>query len=215
MTDTILLIGATGMVGSALIAQAGTAPLHILARRAPDGGTGHPVTIAAPDEWAHAITGLAPHTLISALGTTIAAAGSQSAFSAVDHDLVIAAATAARAAGTRHMISVSSVGASGASSNFYLATKGRVETELAALGFDRVDILRPGLLLGDRKGPRRTGEAIGMALAPLTDALMQGPLRRYRSVRADSVARAILALAATGGTGVHVHEHDAIMSLAN
>lgn len=215
MSDTILLIGATGMVGAATISQAGTAPLHCLARRAPDGGAGHAVTIAAPADWAAAIAALAPATLVNALGTTIAVAGSQAAFTAIDHDLVLAAARAARAAGTRHMISVSSVGASATSSNFYLATKGKVEAELAAIGFDRLDILRPGLLVGERKGPRRTGEAIGMALAPLTDALMQGPLRRYRSVRAEAVARAILALAATGGTGVHVHEHDAIMSLAD
>jgi hypothetical protein len=69
--------------------------------------------------------------------------------------------------------------------------------------------------MGDRHGPRRTGEAIGMLLAPLTDALMVGSLRRYRSVRATAVARAILALAKAGGTGVHVHEHDSIMSLAD
>jgi len=118
------------------------------------------------------------------------------------------------------MISVSSVGAKAGSGNFYLSTKGKMEDALAAMGFDRLDILRPGLLLGDRHGPRRTGEAIGMLLAPLTDALMHGGLRRYRSVRADAVARAMLALAAGGGTtgggsSVHVHEHDAILSLAD
>ena len=214
MTD-MLLIGATGMVGSAVIAAADDAPLHVLARRSPPGVDASRVTIAPAEDWPAAITGLAPRILVSALGTTIAQAGSQAAFRAVDHDLVLAAARAARSAGTRHMITVSSVGASASSSNFYLSTKGQVEDELAALGFERVDLLRPGLLMGDRQGPRRTGEAIAMALAPLTDALMQGPLRRYRSVRASAVARAVLRLAATGGTGVHVHEHDAIMSLAD
>ncbi|QJQ33296.1 NAD-dependent dehydratase [Sphingomonas lacunae] len=214
MTD-MLLIGATGMVGSAVIAEAGGAPLHVLARHSPPGVDVSRVTISPSEDWPAAIATLAPRILISALGTTIAQAGSQAAFRAVDHDLVLTAAGAARAAGTRHMIAVSSVGASAASRNFYLSTKGQVEDELAALGFDRVDLLRPGLLMGDRQGPRRTGEAMAMLLAPLTDALMQGPLRRYRSVRASAVARAILTLAATGGTGVHVHEHDAIMSLAD
>ena len=220
MTDTILLIGATGMVGSAVIAQAGDAPLQILARRAPAQTAAIPSTIAPPEDWPAAIAQVAPAVLINALGTTIAQAGSQAAFAAVDHDLVLAAARAARAAGTRHMISVSSVGAKPGSGNFYLSTKGKVEDELAALGFDRLDILRPGLLMGDRQGPRRTGEAIGMLLAPLTDALMHGGLRRYRSVRADAVARAMLALASGGGatgggSSVHVHEHDAILSLAD
>lgn len=214
MTD-MLLIGATGMVGSAVMAEARDAQLHILARRAPPSGGSHAVTIAPPEDWPTAITTLAPRVLISALGTTIAVAGSQAAFRAVDHDLVLAAARAARSAGARHMIAVSSIGASAASRNFYLATKGQVEDSLAAMGFDRVDFLRPGLLMGDRQGPRRAGEAIGMLLAPLTDALMVGSLRRYRSVRATAVARTILALAKGGGTGVHVHEHDAIMSLAD
>lgn len=214
MTE-LLLIGATGMVGSAVIAEAGDAPLHILARRSPPGVDDSRATIAPPEDWPAAITGLAPRILVSALGTTIAQAGSKPAFRAVDHDLVLAAARAARNAGTRHMITVSSVGASASSSNFYLSTKGQVEDELASLGFDRVDVLRPGLLIGERQGPHRTGEAIAMLLAPLTDALMLGGLRRYRSVRASAVARAILTLAKAGGQGVHVHEHDAIMSLAD
>jgi uncharacterized protein YbjT (DUF2867 family) len=149
------------------------------------------------------------------LGTTIKQAGSQAAFRAVDHDLVLAVARAAKAAGARHCISVSSVGASAKSGSFYLRTKGEVEAELRAVGFDRLDMLRPGLLTGQRGGPWRPGESIGMALAPLTDLLMLGSARRYRSVPGASVARAMLRLAELGGSGVHVHEHDAIVQLAD
>jgi uncharacterized protein YbjT (DUF2867 family) len=214
----MLLIGATGMVGGAVRKRFPDGGLTVLARRAPnDRVVGAAGLIVAPVEgWSAAIAKAKPAVLCSALGTTIRAAGSQDAFRAVDHDLVLSAARAAKAAGARQMIVVSSVGASPKSGNFYLRTKGEVEDGLRALGFDRLDIIRPGLLIGDRQGAARPGEALAMLAAPLTDALMMfGSVRKYRSIRADAVAAAIVTLARTGGTGVHVHEHDAILQLAD
>ena len=40
--------------------------------------------------------------------------------------------------------------ASAKAGNFYLRTKGETEDGLRALGFERLDILRPGLLTGER-----------------------------------------------------------------
>ncbi|PKP95578.1 MAG: NAD-dependent dehydratase [Alphaproteobacteria bacterium HGW-Alphaproteobacteria-13] len=212
-SSDILLIGATGLVGSAVAAQAGALPLTILARRALE-GLPHCEQIVAPsEEWSAIIAGRRPAVLISCLGTTIRQAGSQAAFRAVDQDLVLASARAARAAGTAHMIAVSSVGASARSANFYLRTKGEVEEGLRALGFERLDLLRPGLLTGARQGSPRLGEGLAMLAAPLTDALLHGSLRRYRSIPAAAVARAIVALAGRGETGVHIHENDAIRAL--
>jgi uncharacterized protein YbjT (DUF2867 family) len=210
----ILLIGATGLVGGAV--AAGPLPLTILARRAPEGAPPHTEAIVAPSEqWPDVIAARRPAVLISCLGTTIRQAGSQAAFRAVDHDLVLASARAAREAGAAHMIAVSSVGASARSPTFYLRTKGETEDGLRALGFDRLDLLRPGLLTGARAGPSRLGEGLAMLAAPFTDALLHGGLRRYRSIPAQSVARAILALAGQGEPGVHIHENDAIRALAD
>ena len=225
MTDiaTILLVGATGMIGAAIVDQAGGARpgLHCLARR-PLAHSAIPTTIAPPADWPAVIARLAPATLICALGTTRAQAGSDAAFRAVDHDLVIAVAQAAHVAGTRHMIGVSSVGASAASRSLYLRTKGEVEQRLSSIGFDRLDLIRPGLLVGDRTGPRRTGEALAMTLGPVTDRLLHGGLRRYRSIAATTVARSIWTLCAVDDRGrdllkVHgtfIHYHDDIVRLA-
>ena len=87
------------------------------------------------------IAGLNPGIAISCLGTTMRVAGSRDAFRAVDHDLVLAFAKAARDAGARHMISVSSVGAMPASGSFYLRTKAEAEAGLRKLKFERLDIL--------------------------------------------------------------------------
>ena len=42
-------------------------------------------------------------------------------------------------------------------------------------GFERIDILRPGLLRGDRQ-EHRFGERLAMAASPLMDALMLGSI---------------------------------------
>jgi uncharacterized protein YbjT (DUF2867 family) len=212
----ILLVGATGMVGSAMVRVMADRALTIVSRRAlTEPMATHQHQVAPPEDWPALIAEARPKTLISCLGTTIRQAGSQAAFRAVDYDLVLRVAAAAREAGARHMITVSSVGAAARAGNFYLRTKGEVEDGLTALGFERLDIIRPGLLMGDRTGASRPGEAIGMLLAPVTDVLMLGPLRKYRSIRADQVAQAIATLTVIGGAGVHMHEHDAIMALAN
>lgn len=211
----ILLIGATGLVGRMVAEEADDLPLTLLVRRAADPLPGQRVAVADPADWPRLIAMERPATLISCLGTTIGAAGSQAAFRAVDHDLLLAAARAAKDAGTAHMIAVSSVGASARSGNFYLRTKGEAEDGLRALGFDRLDLLRPGLLMGDRAGPKRAGEGLAMLAAPLTDALLHGSLRRYRSIPAESVARAIVAATRLRTPGAFVHENDAIRRLAD
>lgn len=211
-----LIVGATGLIGRAVIERFGSTPATLLARRDVEGlAPHHKQLVIPPGRWPETIAAEKPTVLICCLGTTIRQAGSQEAFRAVDHDLVLAAASAARRAGTPHMIAVSSVGAAAKSGNFYLRTKGQTEDDLRALGFDRLDLIRPGLLRGDRPGPQRLGEGIATIAAPLTDALLHGAFRRYRSISGDTVAAAIVALAGQGGSGVHIHENDDIRALAD
>lgn len=150
---------------------------------------------------------------VCCLGTTIRRAGSREAFLAVDRDLVLGLAELARGQGARQAVLVSSVGASAQSNNFYLRVKGEAERGLAALGFDRVDCLRPGLLLGER-AESRPAEALGQRVAPVLNPLLRGPLRRYRAIAADDVAAAAVALLGQPGEGRFVHEHAALVELA-
>jgi len=144
-----------------------------------------------------------------ALGTTIAKAGSQPAFRAVDYELPMRAARAAKAAGAEQFLLVSSVGANPESSNFYLRTKGELERDLATLGFKALHIFRPGLLLGARQ-EFRFSESLAQRLGPLLNLVMWGPLRRFRSVRAERVAKAMVAAALQGGNGVMIYEYEGI-----
>lgn len=214
----VVLVGATGLTGRAVMAAAvGRADIHLVAvarREVPlPAGARMEMLLSDTGHWPDAIAAGRPHCVVIALGTTLKAAGGDKAvFRAVDHDLVLECAAAAKAAGARQLVVVSSVGADAASKNFYLSVKGAVEDKLAKLRFDRLDVLRPGLLRGHRHrhqhSPARPAERIGMMLSPLADLLLQGKFRRYRSVRDDDLARVILTLAGSRQSGRFVHHHD-------
>ena len=112
------------------------------------------------------------------------------------------------------MIAVSSVGADRASKTFYLRVKGEVGRDLAKGGFKRLDILRPGLLKGQRSSDRRLGERAAIIASPVADLLLHGKFRQYRSIPAQVVAEGILALALKTTQGRFVHDNDAIRRAA-
>lgn len=210
----VVLVGATGLIGRAVMAEAvGRPDIHLVAvarREVPlPKGARMEMLLSDTGHWPDAIAAGRPDAVVIALGTTIkAVGGDRQAFRAVDHDLVLECAAAAKAAGARQVIVVSSVGAQFSSKNFYLSVKGEVEDKLAKLHFDRLDIIRPGLLRGKREGAPRPAEKIGMIFSPLVDLLMLGSLRKYRSAKASDVARVILVLAGTKQRGRVVHQHD-------
>jgi uncharacterized protein YbjT (DUF2867 family) len=142
------------------------------------------------------------------LGTTIKKAGSQAAFRAVDYYAVL---SLAKAGGARFFL-VSSLGADARSAVFYSRVKGEIEASAAQLPFEAVFILRPSLLLGDR-GEFRLKEKIAEAAMFLLKPFLLGPLRKYRAIEAEVVAKAMLALARSGRKGVNILESDEIQAL--
>ena len=125
------------------------------------------------------------------LGTTIKKAGSKAKFKAVDLDLPKEIAKQAKA---DKLIIISSLGANAKSGNFYLKTKGEAEKAVLENGPTCTHLVRPSMLLGDRK-ESRLGESIGKVLIKLFDPIMLGPLKKYRGVYDKEVAQAMLALA--------------------
>ncbi len=166
-------------------------------------------------KWGEVFEAVRPTALICALGTTWRKAGrDEDAFRAVDHDLVLETARAARAGGIERLVAVSSTGADAMSKNRYLRTKGEVERELGRMRFKRLDILRPGLLKGHRVGDLRPLERLGSLLSPIADLAMQGRYRQYRSIRAELVAKSALALALRRAGGRFVHDNDGLLRAA-
>ena len=199
----IIITGASGLVGGLLAVRLKDQNLNAIGRRTVPGIADQ--RIAPVAEWPALVATLAPDVAISTLGTTLRVAGSEDAFAAIDHDAVVAFARAARDAGARQFIMVSSVGAGGAS--FYLKTKGRAEASVRAMDFGRVDIFRPGLLLGERAGEARPVERLFAALGPLTNALTPRAFDHYRAIAADDVAMAMARMIGAREDGVILHHN--------
>jgi uncharacterized protein YbjT (DUF2867 family) len=214
----VVLAGATGLIGTQLLPVLGKldCQVHVVARQSfvvPDDAVIQHVTQA--EQWPDIVKTVRPDVAICCLGTTWKKSGeNEAAFRAVDLDLVLSFAGAARNSGATQMIVISSVGASSQSSSFYLRTKGEMEAALRRLDFVRLDILRPGLLTGDRGTDRRTGERLAIAFSPFTDHLLHGAFRRYRSIKAATVANAIAHLVGQNLQGHFIHENRAIETLA-
>lgn len=202
----VVMTGTTGLVGSLIADRLLTddrfAEIHAVGRRA--SGRLHPrwrEHVSPVERWPGIVEDVAADKAVSALGTTWRAAGSEKAFRAVDIDMVVGFAAAARRAGARHMLAISATGADAASRNFYLRVKGEAERGMAALGFERLDLLRPGLLRGERGSERRLGERVAILLSPVTDFVMRGPLDRYAAIDGACVAEAAVACLHQDGTG--------------
>ena len=215
----VLLVGATGLVGTRIMqACVGRSDLRLIAltrREAPmPQGARMEMLVADPAEWEQSLATVAPDAVICALGTTWRRAGrDEAAFRAVDQELVLRVARAAKATGVSNFVLVSSVGADMASRTLYLRVKSEVETALRKLRFHRLDILRPSLLRGPRSGDRRPAERLAIILSPLLNLVLHGERRRLRAIDAGVVARAALEGAKEKARGTFVHEHDAILRL--
>ncbi len=147
------------------------------------------------------------------LGSTMKKAGSKAAFRQVDHDYVVAVARLGLAAGGRRFLLISSVGADAASMSFYLRVKGEAEAAVAELRYEAFHIFQPSILIGERD-EARLGERVGGAAARVLNSLMVGPLRRYRGIRAETVAAAMAGAAKSHVAGKRVYTRDAIERLA-
>jgi uncharacterized protein YbjT (DUF2867 family) len=144
--------------------------------------------------------------LVCALGTTIRVAGSQEAFRRVDYEYPLALARIGLAAGAKQFVLVSALGASAKSPVFYNRIKGELEDAVRALGYPSIVIVRPSLLLGDRR-EFRLGEEIAKRLGFLAPG-------KYKPVEARAVANALVTAVRERKPGVRIIESGEIRAMA-
>ncbi|WP_018983779.1 NAD-dependent epimerase/dehydratase family protein [Salinimonas chungwhensis] len=128
------------------------------------------------------------------LGTTLKAAGSRAAFRKVDFEYVHIAAQLARAQRCQSFVWISSVGADAKSKHFYLRVKGELENAIMRMPqLNHAVAVRPSLLLGKREESRRL-EDWGQRFAPVLRRLLVGRLKKYRPAYAPEVASKMIQL---------------------
>jgi len=207
-----IVFGSSGLVGLALLEQLLNddryKTVKILVRKSI--GIKHPkldeliIDFNKFEDFRDQVTG---DDLFCCLGTTLHNAGSAEAFRKVDFEWVRCCAVYGCENGIKNFIVVSSVGANANSKNLYLRTKGEMEKAIAIFKFQKLVILRPSILLGDRK-TFRLGEVIGKFLVLLFSFLIP---KRYKGVAASVVA-ATMVNASNHATFEGVIENEQIIS---
>lgn len=197
---TAILIGATGLVGAACLAQLLESPAYrrviAVSRRAVSLKHRKLVRVETPfDQLGTALAGQVADDAFCCLGTTIRQAGTKAEFHKVDYGYALEFAAATRRQGAAHFLLVSALGANAHSPIFYNRVKGLLEKEVDALGFPRLSIFRPSLLLGAR-GESRPGEALGIRLSGLISPFLRGPFSAMHPVAGADLAAAMVACAA-------------------
>lgn len=212
-----LLAGATGLVGrsclSLLLAEDTRPRVRVLTRRSLELQHDKLEELRVDFDKLESVSLEPVDDVFIALGTTIKAAGSQKAFYKVDHDYIVATAKLGRKAGATRLALVSSIGAGGPAANFYLRVKGETERDVMALGYECLEIFRPGILLGERQ-EKRTGEALGIAAMKIVGRALVGPLYQYRPIAGEDVAAAMIAALRAGEPGTHIRTFESMMELA-
>lgn len=214
---TAILIGATGLVGAACLAQLLESPAYrrviAVSRRPVPVKHKRLVRVeTAFDQLGTALDGLAADDAFCCLGTTIRQAGTKAEFNKVDYGYALEFAAATRRQGASHFLLVSALGANAHSPIFYNRVKGLLEREVETLGFGRLSIFRPSLLLGER-GQNRPGEALGIRLAGLVSPFLRGPFSAVHPVRAADLGAALVACAtADGPAGAQRYYYDDILA---
>jgi uncharacterized protein YbjT (DUF2867 family) len=213
----VLLAGASGLTGGYALDALLDAPeiSRVLAVSRRPLGREHPRLanrIVQFERLETQLKGVSCDVALCSLGTTRRRAGSLEQFRAIDLDAVLSFARAARAAGARRFVVVSSIGADPGARIAYLRTKGEMERGLEAMIFESLDILQPSLLLGAR-GEMRLLELAAAALMPLVNPLLRGSYLPYRGISARTVGAAMLGAIRSGRRGVQRYDWDGLRAL--
>ncbi len=147
--------------------------------------------------------------LFSCLGTTLKQAGSIDSQRKVDLDYQYKAAQLAAENGVEHYLLVSSSGANKNSKSQYFRMKGELEQGIKSLPFKRISILQPSLLVGKR-AHFRLGEEIGsLIMKPLYFIPW---LRRFRPITGEQVAAKMTLVSQQAGKPIELFRLDEIFT---
>jgi uncharacterized protein YbjT (DUF2867 family) len=107
---------------------------------------------------------------------------------------------------------VSALGANSKASNFYLKMKGEIEEAIQKVGLKCLNIYQPSFLTGNRT-EHRPMERFFTGLMKFVGPLLIGGLRKYRSIPAETVARAMFNQSLKNEEGVFTYSSDKIKLL--
>ena len=207
---TATLVGATGLIGSYLLKELLNDPYFDTVR----------VLIRRPIDITHAklekkivdfndsdsvLVALSNSDVaFCAIGSTMKKVkGDKEAYRKIDFEIPVNLARFCKMTGCGKFILVSSAGANAKSMNFYQRLKGETDDAVKEAGPKTVHIMRPSLLLGERK-EFRLGENIGKAVMTFLSFLIP---EKFKAIQGKDVAKVMIALSKKRDEGIFIHEN--------
>jgi len=108
---------------------------------------------------------------------------------------------------------VSFIRADASSSSLYIRIKGEAEDKIRTIPFPTLHIYRPALFETPRKD-KRFKESMGGILMQAVNPLLIGRFQKYRSIKVEAIARAMIKLSLEDRKGIFIHESDEILRLS-
>ena len=141
------------------------------------------------------------------IGTTRKDTPDKNEYRRVEYNIPVDIAKIAKSNLVKSFVYVSSLGANPSSSGSYLKNKGQVEEELNKINFPKLAVIRPSILLGNRK-VLRLGERIGIFAMKALSIFFLGSLKKYKPIEAQIVAKAMLAIAQNHGQKIFFESNE-------
>lgn len=205
MSKTALIIGASGLIGRNLVFELLKNPVYtkvtVLVRR--DMVIKHDKFNQIMLDFNHLedykASIVADH-IFCCMGSTSAKTPDKENYRRIDFDIPLQTAKIAFNNGAERFLLVSSMGASLDSKIFYSRLKAELEHAITKIGFNTTFILRPSLLLGNRLESRPL-ESISQSLMRVLNPIFIGPLKLYKAIKGEVVAKALMHAALSNKTG--------------
>ena len=196
MQKNVLLIGASGLIGSELVQlllrDDKIKSVKVFVRK----------TLAITDQklreilvdfdcledFKHEFQGDA---LFCCIGTTRKKTPDLATYKAIDYGIALSAANLARSNQVPQVHLVSAIGAAVSSKIFYNRLKGEIEKDVLKLDFPTTVIYQPAMLIGKRS-ESRPAVFIAQKIMPFFDVYLLGKAQKYHSIEAKKVAESML-----------------------
>lgn len=128
------------------------------------------------------------------IGSTKKKTPNEQMYEKVDVEIPSVAAKLSKENGIATFVVISALGADRESRFFYNKMKGKMEAQVLQQKIKHTYILRPSLISGKRK-EKRTFEFLWKQLMKVANLFMMGSLKKFRSISAENIAKAMIVLA--------------------
>ena len=217
MSKRAIIIGASGLIGKELLTlllnHEEFESIKVYVRK-PLNIKHHKLTEITTDfskikELRNSIDG---EVIFCCIGSTKSKTPNLNDYRRIDHDYPLFFAKEGLKNGLIQFHLISALGADAKSSNFYTKMKGETEDELKQLSIPSIYIYQPSFLSGNRT-EKRPLEKVVLLVMKLIDPLLVGGLKKYQSINAITVAKAMINESIKNKKGIFVHTSDQIKEL--